>query len=828
MRRYAALACILLCCLLSACLAHGSPIRHLQQHRSYQLVTSEEQSVGHDVEPILAQQHRSSTQRHLLQTASNSSTDAPSEGSFIFENRYITDPALRGLTPSVAQSIDTLWTLPSFATPLDDDEIPHFLSFDVTIDPSQLHTGDYLKIYNGGYRDGLEEEDLMQAWYGGDPNAGGVTTAHVDVYYTQATFKLHREPSSSNISSTGAGGQNRAAISPPQLFVTNWTMTAGCPDGYRRLSDHCELRDSTHYSVIIIILPGVILVIMTVIWLMPRAWRKKYIPKKAHPFCLGYDILSTSGASSKDTRKRRWKDRAVQEGLIREEDPFGNDEEREERQRKEDGEDGEKGEEKGKEKTNGKDAPEREAMDDNNDGEKPPEKTDDPQDQTRDNSGLPRFHYDTPAASTTDPTSHSTPAPTPAVAARTTSSSSLSTPGPGHGPATATAPPSWPAHPAGHAHAHSLSNGASSASLATSTTSEDGPGGEKLEEQEAPRKHGCLACCSRLFSRDPTYAVATDSQGDSRVPGAKQPGGGGGGGEFLKETFVPSETTTAWSKRLRYEVRRTMLVFLAETIATVVNITQAVLFVVQSAADDPEWASDSLALAYLCFAFLAFLGYLVNLWSRVCCIRELKHEMQAALQSPLKHQNAHNSTRVAPQVLLAFEERRIHHLKVIGLTLLVESLPFAGLGFGKLYEKNDVHSNLSNLISCAVSAFWSGVKITRLITIPLLLDQVRKLEEDAQDNEDCMAYRKAKKRKQAHAKAGLNSQAEDWRVYKEDEKPQKENVKEAPPVKADPEEAFDREKEARPRQREQNESEVAEKEHSANTAADAAHGKSEK
>lgn len=134
---------------------------------------------------------------------------------------------------------------------------------------------------------------------------------------------------------------------------------------------------------------------------------------------------------------------------------------------------------------------------------------------------------------------------------------------------------------------------------------------------------------------------------------------------------------------------------------------------------------------------------MINAWSRVSVIRELKHEMREAARAPLSH-NAYNSHRVAPQVELAFLERRIHHLKVVGLTLIVESLPFAMMGFGKLYRHNVVQNNLLQLVSCGVSAFWVGSKITRLIGIPEYREKVRRLEEDAANQADWEEYHQAK------------------------------------------------------------------------------------
>jgi hypothetical protein len=153
---------------------------------------------------------------------------------------------------------------------------------------------------------------------------------------------------------------------------------------------------------------------------------------------------------------------------------------------------------------------------------------------------------------------------------------------------------------------------------------------------------------------------------------------------------------------------------------------------------------DKLASAYLSFAVLAFIGALVNAWSRISVIRELKHEMRAAARAPLSH-NAHNEHRVAPQVELAFLERRIHHLKVVGLTLVVESVPFAALGFSKLYRYNLVQNHLLQLVSCGVSAFWVGSKITRLIGIPEYREKAHRLEEDAQDQADWTEFHAAKK-----------------------------------------------------------------------------------
>ena len=156
--------------------------------------------------------------------------------------------------------------------------------------------------------------------------------------------------------------------------------------------------------------------------------------------------------------------------------------------------------------------------------------------------------------------------------------------------------------------------------------------------------------------------------------------------------------------------------------------------------------SDPLAAAYLAFGILATLGALVNAWSRVVVTRSLILELRSARRMPVLH-SCHNENHVAPAVELAFLERKLHHLKVVGLTLVVESLPFACLGFTKLYRFNYVRSNTLLLVSCAVSAFWVGSKVTRLIGIASLSSHIERLEreEEEEANEARLVRHQAKK-----------------------------------------------------------------------------------
>jgi hypothetical protein len=169
-------------------------------------------------------------------------------------------------------------------------------------------------------------------------------------------------------------------------------------------------------------------------------------------------------------------------------------------------------------------------------------------------------------------------------------------------------------------------------------------------------------------------------------------------------------------------------------------------FIRDTRKDDGTVFSDPLAAAYLAFGILATLGALVNAWSRVVVTRSLILELRSARRMPVLH-SCHNENHVAPAVELAFLERKLHHLKVVGLTLVVESLPFACLGFTKLYRYNSVRSNTLLLVSCAVSAFWVGSKVTRLIGIAGLSSHIERLEREEEDeaNEARIIRHKAKK-----------------------------------------------------------------------------------
>jgi len=169
-------------------------------------------------------------------------------------------------------------------------------------------------------------------------------------------------------------------------------------------------------------------------------------------------------------------------------------------------------------------------------------------------------------------------------------------------------------------------------------------------------------------------------------------------------------------------------------------------FIRDTRKDDGTVFSDPLAAAYLAFGILATLGALVNAWSRVVVTRSLVLELRSARRMPVLH-SCHNENHVAPAVELAFLERKLHHLKVVGLTLVVESLPFACLGFTKLYRYNSVRSNTLLLVSCAVSAFWVGSKVTRLIGIAGLSSHIERLEREEEDeaNEARIIRHKAKK-----------------------------------------------------------------------------------
>ena len=200
-----------------------------------------------------------------------------------------------------------------------------------------------------------------------------------------------------------------------------------------------------------------------------------------------------------------------------------------------------------------------------------------------------------------------------------------------------------------------------------------------------------------------------------------------------------------WSRRLKRELQRTIPIFFFELAGTSINWVFAVQYINAAARLPGGIIGDQLAMAYLSFGVLATIGAFINGWSRIVVIRELFCELYAAQHMPLSH-SAYNSRNVAPGIEIAFLERHIHHLKVVGLTLLVESLPFAMLGFSKLYRFNQVQSNLLLLVSCGVSAFWVGSKLTRLVNIPELLSHIHRLE--AEEREEAGARRAAQARRE--------------------------------------------------------------------------------
>jgi len=209
-----------------------------------------------------------------------------------------------------------------------------------------------------------------------------------------------------------------------------------------------------------------------------------------------------------------------------------------------------------------------------------------------------------------------------------------------------------------------------------------------------------------------------------------------------------------WSKRLKRELRRTIPIWFLEMTATGINWRFAVQYITAVRDIQDSLLTDRLAAAYLSFALLMSIGALINAWSRIVVIRSLFLELRSAKKLPL-HKSERNRRHVAPGVELAFLERKLHHLKVVGLTLVTESLPFACLGFSKLYRFNVVQNNLLLLISCAVSAFWVGSKITRLISIPELRAHIRRLEgEEREEAGEARARRAKKERKRALPEPG--------------------------------------------------------------------------